>query len=81
MNTDCPARTLQSLIHFASRRPWILKDSVQKIEQLHEWHLLNSIEDIYRLHEKEEELLLIKDTPKKGLASCLRILKNPKPIL
>ncbi len=81
MNTDCPARTLQSLIHFASKAAMDIEGlGAKKIEQLHEWHLLNSIEDIYRLHEKEEELLAHKGYSKKGVGKLFENIEKSKAI-
>lgn len=50
INQDCPARVVESMIHFASRDAMNI-DTLgdKKIEQLHEWGYLNSIEDIYFL--------------------------------
>lgn len=79
VNPDCPARIIESMIHFASRDAMDI-DSLgdKKIEQLHEWHLLNSIEDIYRLHEKREELLEKKGYSAKGVDKLLANIEQSK---
>lgn len=67
INQDCPARVVESMIHFASRDAMDI-DTLgdKKIEQLHEFGFLNSIEDIYFLHEHREELLEKEDIKKIG---------------
>ena len=58
VNQDCPARVVESMIHFASRDAMDIETlGDKKIEQLHTWGLLNSIEDIYFLKDHREELL------------------------
>ena len=58
INQDCPARVVESMIHFASRDAMNI-DTLgdKKIEQLHEWGYLNSIEDIYFLDRYYDELI------------------------
>lgn len=58
INQDCPARVVESMIHFASRDAMNI-DTLgdKKIEQLHEWSYLNSIEDIYFLDRYYDELI------------------------
>lgn len=79
INPDCPARIVESIIHFASRDAMDI-DSLgdKKIEQLHEWHMLNSIEDIYRLHFKREELLDKKGYSQKGVDKLLANIEQSK---
>ena len=79
INPDCPARTLQSLIHFCSKGAMDIEGMGSKrIEQLHEWHLLNSIEDIYRLKDKREELLSHKGYSEKGVDKLLENIEKSK---
>lgn len=79
INPDCPARIVESMIHFASRDAMDI-DSLgdKKIEQLHEWHFLNSIEDIYRLHRRREELLEKKGYSQKGVDKLLEHIEASK---
>lgn len=57
INQDCPARVVESMIHFASRDAMNI-DTLgdKKIEFFHQKGLLNTIEDIYRLEEHKEEI-------------------------
>lgn len=58
VNQDCLARVVESMIHFASRDAMDIDTLGDKrIEQFHEWGLLNAIEDIYRLKEHRETIL------------------------
>ena len=79
INQDCPARVVESMIHFASRDAMDI-DTLgdKKIEQLHEFGFLNSIEDIYFLHEHREELLEKEDIKKNRSIKCWRQLKPVK---
>lgn len=78
-NPDCPARIVESLIHFASRDAMNIDGlGDKKVEQLHAWHLLNSIEDIYRLKERREELLSHKGWSEKGTDKLLDAIEASK---
>lgn len=58
INQDCPARVVESIIHFASRDAMDIETlGDKKVEQLHEWGLLHRIEDIYFLRDHREELV------------------------
>ena len=58
INQDCPARVVESMIHFASRDAMNIETlGDKKVEQLHEWGYLNSVEDIYFLYQYREDLV------------------------
>lgn len=79
INQDCPARVVESMIHFASRDAMDI-DSLgdKKIEQLHEWGYLNTIEDIYFLHEHYDELITRPGYQKKSVEKMLESIENSK---
>ena len=79
INQDCPARVMESMIHFASRDAMDI-DTLgdKKIEQLHEFGFLNSIEDIYFLHEHREELLEKRGYQKKSVDKMLETIETSK---
>ena len=79
INPDCPARIVESMIHFASRDAMDI-DSLgdKKIEQLHGWGFLNSIEDIYRLKDRKEELLERKGYSQKGVDKLIESIEKSK---
>lgn len=79
INQDCPARVVESMIHFASRDAMDI-DTLgdKKIEQLHEFGFLNSIEDIYFLHEHREELLEKRGYQKKSVDKMQETIETSK---
>lgn len=79
INQDCPARVVESMIHFASRDAMDI-DTLgdKKIEQFHEFGFLNSIEDIYFLHEHREELLEKRGYQKKSVDKMLETIETSK---
>lgn len=79
INPDCPARTVESIIHFASRDAMGIDGlGEKKVIQLHDWHLIRSIEDIYRLKDKREELLSHKGYSAKGVDKLLAAIEKSK---
>lgn len=79
INQDCPARVVESMIHFASRDAMNI-DTLgdKKIEQLHTFGFLNSIEDIYFLHEHREQLLEKRGYQQKSVDKMLETIENSK---
>lgn len=58
INTDCEARVVESMIHFATRDAMNIDGlGDKKVEFLYKAGLLHSVEDIYLLHEKKEAIL------------------------
>ena len=71
-NPDCPAQVLGSLIHFVSREAMNIDGlGEKKVCQLHEAHLLDTIQDIYHLAEKREEILALHGWSDKGFDKLL----------
>ena len=79
VNQDCPARVVESMIHFASRDAMDI-DSLgdKKIEQLHDFGFLNSIEDIYYLKRHRQELLEKRGYQKKSVDHMLETIEESK---
>lgn len=79
LNPDCPARIIESIIHFASRDAMNIDTLGEKrIIQFHDWHLLNSIEDIYRLKDHKEVLLKKKGYSQKSVEKLLQTIEASK---
>lgn len=79
VNPDCPAKIVESLIHFCSRDAMDIEGmGDKKVEWLHENHFLESIEDIYRLHEKREQLLQHKGWGEKGVDKLFEAIESSK---
>lgn len=79
VNPDCPARVVESMIHFASRDAMNI-DSLgdKKIEFLYEQKLLQKISDIYDLHEKQEQLLQLEGFQQKSVQKLLEAIEASK---
>lgn len=78
-NPDCPARVLESLVHFCSRNAMNIEGMGEKrVAWLHENGFLGSIEDIYTLHKRKEELLSHKGWSEKGTSKLLEAIEISK---
>jgi len=82
INQDCPARVVESMIHFASRDAMDIESlGDKKIEFFHQKGLLNTIEDIYHLKDHKEEILKMegfKDKSFQKMVDAIEISKqNP----
>ena len=79
INQDCPARVVESMIHFASRDAMDIDTLGDKrVEQLHEWGMLDAIEDIYRLKEHRDELLDKEGYQEKSIQKLLDAIEKSK---
>jgi DNA ligase (NAD+) len=80
-NPDCPARVVESLKHFASRDAMHIEGlGDKKAELLHELHLLNSIEDIYRLKEHRSELIALNKWGEKTADNLIASIEASKKL-
>lgn len=79
INQDCPARVVESMIHFASRDAMDI-DTLgdKKIEFFHKHGLLNTIEDIYHLHEHKDELLELEGFQEKSVQKLFDAIEASK---
>ncbi|MCI9312355.1 MAG: NAD-dependent DNA ligase LigA [Erysipelotrichaceae bacterium] len=79
VNQDCPARVVESMIHFASRDAMDI-DTLgdKKIEYLHHHGLLHTIEDIYHLKEHEEQILALEGFQKKSFDKLIQAIETSK---
>lgn len=72
LNPTCPARLRESLRFFASRRAMDVEGlGIKLIEQLIEAQLLTSFADLYRLHERREQLLSLERQGEKSIDNLL----------
>ena len=79
VNPECPAQIVESMIHFCSRNAMDIEGmGDKKVEWLHDHHFLDSIEDIYCLHEKREQLLQHKGWGEKGLDKLFEAIEQSK---
>ena len=79
INQDCPARVVESIIHFASRDAMNI-DTLgdKKVEFFHSKGLLNSVEDIYRLEEHKEEILEFEGFKEKSTQKMIDAINDSK---
>ena len=79
INQDCPARVVESMIHFASRDAMNI-DTLgdKKIELFHKEGYLNTIEDIYRLEEHKEEILAMEGFKEKSYQKLIDAIEDSK---
>lgn len=79
INQDCPARVVESMIHFASRDAMDI-DTLgdKKIEFFHKQGLLNTIEDIYQLHHHKDEILAMEGFKEKSYQKMVDAIEDSK---
>lgn len=79
INQDCPARVVESIIHFASRDAMDI-DTLgdKKIEFFHHQGLLNTVEDIYHLKEHREAILAMEGFQEKSFEKMIAAIETSK---
>ncbi len=79
INQDCPARVVESMIHFASRDAMDI-DTLgdKKIEFFHKQGFLNTIEDIYCLKEHRQEMIDLEGFKEKSVDKLLDAIEDSK---
>lgn len=79
VNQDCPARVVESMIHFACRDAMDI-DTLgdKKIEFFHKQGLLNTIEDIYQLKQHKEEILAMEGFKEKSYQKMVDAIEISK---
>lgn len=79
INTNCGARVVESLAHFASRDAMNIEGlGVKTVETLHQANLLHSIANIYTLSQKRDELLNLPGFKTKSVDNLLQAIENSK---
>jgi DNA ligase (NAD+) len=79
INTNCEARVVESLAHFASRDAMNIEGlGVKTVETLHQAKLLHSIADIYTLYLKRDELLTLAGFKEKSVDNLLQAIETSK---
>jgi len=78
-NPECPGKNMHRLIHFASRVAMDIDTLGERvIETLHELGFLNTIADIYRLHQFKDELKDIPGFGQKKVDKLLQAIEDSK---
>ena len=79
LNEFCSARQVEGIIHFASKVAMDIKGLGDKIiEELVQLGFIRSIPDLYRLHERKDELLLLDGYSDKSVAIILEAINDSK---
>jgi DNA ligase (NAD+) len=79
VNPNCKGRIIESLIHFASRDALNIDGlGDKKVETLYEAGYLRSIENIYALHTKKEELKQLDKFAEKSIDQLLKAIESSK---
>lgn len=79
VNPNCKGRIVESLIHFASREALNIDGlGEKKVETLYEAGYLRTIEDIYALYTKKEELMQLDKFAERSVDQLLRAIETSK---
>lgn len=79
INTNCPARIVESLAHYASRDALNIDGlGIKSIEQLHKAKLVNTIVDLYTLKDKQTELLKLEGWKEKSVQNLIDSIEKSK---
>ena len=79
LNETCSARQVEGIIHFASKVAMDIKGLGDKIiEELVQLGFVRSIADLYRLHEKRKELILLDGYSDKSVTLILDAIEASK---
>ncbi|MEM8737497.1 MAG: NAD-dependent DNA ligase LigA [Planctomycetota bacterium] len=79
-NPDCPAQFRERLTHFAGRHQMDIDVLGEKtIHQLADAGLIHTLGDIFRLHEKREELLALERMADKKVDNLIQGIEDAKP--
>jgi len=79
LNINCPARSIESLIHFASRDAMNIDGlGIETIEDFYNEGFLKSITDFYHLEEHKDEILTLEGFGQKSFDNMLTAINNSK---
>lgn len=78
-NPHCPARKIESLIHFASRDTMNIDGLGERIiEDFYNMGFIKDISDIYRLDNHKEDLMKLEGFGEKSITNLLTSIENSK---
>lgn len=79
LNSDCPSKIVNSIIHFASRDAMNIDGlGEKKVELFHQAGLLDSIEDIYRLPLHKEKIIKLDKIKDKSFENLVLGIEKSK---
>ena len=78
-NDKCPARHIESLIHFVSRDAMNIEGLGDRImEDLYNFHFIGNIADIYSLKDHEKDLIRLEGYGDKSINNMFEAIENSK---
>ncbi len=81
LNIQCPARVTQSIIHFVSKKAMNIEGLGEKvIEILIQKKLISNIVDIYKLNQKEAEIISLEGFGKKAFTNMIQAIEDSKEL-
>lgn len=79
INSDCPAKVVEGIAHFASRDAMNIDGLGKKrVEQFFNNHILNSFEDIYTIHAKRDLILSLDKFGEKSYQNLVEAIEKSK---
>ncbi|MFV0379572.1 MAG: NAD-dependent DNA ligase LigA [Anaerorhabdus sp.] len=79
INSNCPARIVASIAHFASRDAMNIDTLGEKrVQQLHNAGLVESIKDIYNLKDKQDKVINLEKFAKKAYDNLIDAIEKSK---
>ena len=78
-NSKCPARHIESLIHFTSRDAMNIDGLGDRImEDFYNFHFIGNIADIYSLKNHQKDLIRLEGFGEKSISNLLEAIENSK---
>lgn len=79
LNEDCPARNIESLIHYCDRKAMNIDGLGERIiEDFYNMRLINSIIDIYYIKDKKDKLIELEGFGDKSVNNLIDAIENSK---
>ena len=79
LNKSCPARQIENFIHFVSKPAMNIDGLGERIvEDLYNFHFINTLPDIYRLKTKKESLIRLEGYGQKSVDNLLNAIEESK---
>ena len=79
INPNCPARKIESLIHFVSRKAMNIDGLGDRIiEDFYNMHFINNFVDIYNLERHKKDLVELEGFGDKSIDNILKAIENSK---
>jgi len=78
-NTECAARNIEGLIHFASRNAMNIEGLGDRImEEFYNMNIITNFTDIYKIENKKTELMQLDGFGEKSITNLLESIENSK---